>query len=166
MKLNTILKQGILVCGLAFAVTAQAEMKIGVVDLRVIMAKSPQANAVNEKLFNEFHSREEDIAASEKKLEEKADKLKRDSAVLAEAERTKLEKEILTKQRDLQRVQAEFRDDVQIRQREEMQKFMQLFETKLAKIAQQENYDIILHSDAVPFSTAKVNITDKVLAQL
>ncbi len=126
-------------------------LKIGVIDMRVIINTSPQAKEAMEKLKKEFKAREEKIVSAEKTLKEKADKLQRNAAVMSETDKSKLEKEVVSGQRELQHLQAEFREDAAIRQQEEMKKLMD------------KKYDMIIHKDVVPFSTKTVDVTDKVV---
>lgn len=145
------------------APASAAETKIGTVDMRAILAASPQAKNVAEKLKNEFKAREEKIVAVEKGLKEKAEKLQRNGAVMSEAEKTKLEKDIVTAQRDLQRLQNEFREDANMRQQEETKKLLDKINTVIQEVAKKDNYDLIIHIDAAPFASKQVDITDKVM---
>lgn len=140
-----------------------AEMKIGIVDMRAIVSSSPQAKAVGEKLKNEFKAREEKIVAIEKGFKEKSEKLQRNGAVMSEAEKVKLEKELITAQRDLQRLQNEFREDATLRQNEETKKLIDRVQAVIKDVANKEHYDLVLLSDAAPFANKQVDITDKVI---
>lgn len=146
----------------ATAVSA-ADTKIGTVDMRAILSASPQAKAVAEKLKNEFKGREDKIVAVEKGLKEKAEKLQRNSAVMSEAEKGKLEKDIVIAQRELQRLQNEFREDANMRQQEETKKLLDRINVVIQDVAKKDNYDLIIHIDAAPFASKSVDITDKVM---
>ncbi len=139
------------------------ELKIGVIDMRTIINTAPQAKDAMEKLKKEFKAREDKIVAADKALKEKADKLQRNSAVMSEAEKSKLEKEVVAGQRDLQRLQAEFREDAAVRQQEEMKKLMDKVNTVVEDVAKKEKYDLIIHKDVVPFANKTVDVTDKVV---
>lgn len=141
-------------------------MKVGVVDVREIVGKSPETEAISKKLQNEFKSRESELIALDKSINTKAEKLKKDASVMSEAERSKLERELYSLQRDMQRMQAEFRDDTQLRQQEEMQKFLEKVRGKIVDIAKSEKYDLILHAEAAPYVSDQVDITQKVLGKL
>lgn len=139
------------------------EIKIGVIDMRTIVTTSTQAKDAMEKLKKEFKGREDKIIATEKSLKEKSEKLQRNSAVMSEAEKLKLEKEVIASQRELQRMQTEFREDAQIRQQEEMKKLVEKINGAVAELAKKEKYDLVIHSEVVPFSSKNVDITDKVM---
>ncbi len=145
---------------------AMADLKIGVVDMRAIIASSPQAKSTLEKMKSEFRPREEKIVALEKDLKEKSEKFQRNSAVMGEAEKGKLEKEIVASQRELQRQQNNFREDATVRQQEEMKKIVEKINAEINKIAKSDKYDLILHVDAVPYASQQCNITEKVIKAL
>jgi outer membrane protein len=146
-----------------FPLQASAEIKIGTLDMRTIMANSPQAKAAMEKLKKEFKAREEHIVAVERGLKDKAEKLQRNAAVMSDTEKSKLERDIMTSQRELQRLQSEFREDAAGRQQEEMKKLVDSVNQVVEKVAKAEKFDLILHSEAAPFSSKQIDITQKVM---
>lgn len=144
--------------------TAMADAtKIGVIDMRTIVSTAPQAKEAMEKLKKEFKAREDKIVASEKALKEKAEKLQRNAAVMSDAEKLKLEKDVVTGQRDLQRLQTEFREDAATRQQEEMKKIIDKINLVVEDVAKKDKYDLVIHKDAVPFSSKTVDLTDRVM---
>lgn len=162
--LNKILLSAGLITALAFPVQALADnQKIGVVDMRKVVTSSKQAKDMMDKLKAEFKSREDKIVATDKSLKEKSEKLQRNGAVMGQAEKDKLEKEVITAQRELQRLQGEFREDAAIRQQEETKKLVDRINVVIQDIAKKEKYDLIIHSEAAPFAANQLDITDKVI---
>lgn len=138
-------------------------LRVGVIDMRSIISSSPQAKAVSDKLKTEFKAREEQMIAAEKSLKDKSEKLQRNSAVMSEAEKNKLEKEVVMAQRDIQRMQAEYREDATIRQQEEMKKLIDKINIVVQDVAKKEKFDLIIHAEAAPYAASQINITDKVV---
>lgn len=163
--MRALTKSIVLMASLAvFPTLALADgLRIGVIDMRTIMSSSPQAKAVGEKLKAEFKTREDQMIAAEKSLKEKSEKLQRNSAVMSEAEKSKLEKEVVMAQRDIQRMQAEYREDATLRQQEEMKKLIDKINVVVQDVAKKEKFDLIIHAEAAPYSTSQINITDKVV---
>ena len=81
---------------------------------------------------------------------------------MSEAEKSKLEKDIMAGQRDLQRMQTEFREDATMRQQEEMKKLVDKINKVVQDIAKKENYDLVVHAEAALYFTTGINITDKI----
>lgn len=163
--MRALTKSIVLMASLAvFPTLALADgLRIGVIDMRTIMSSSPQAKAVGDKLKAEFKTREDQMIAAEKSLKEKSEKLQRNSAVMSEAEKSKLEKEVVMAQRDIQRMQAEYREDATLRQQEEMKKLIDKINVVVQDVAKKEKFDLIIHAEAAPYSTSQINITDKVV---
>ncbi|MGE4349833.1 MAG: OmpH family outer membrane protein [Candidatus Berkiella sp.] len=141
-------------------------VKIGVVDMRKIVASSPEAKAAMERLQQEFKPKEEKIVKTEKEMKEKSEKLQRNAAVMSDSEKSKLERELVSSQRELQRMQEEFREDSTARYQEEMQKLIEKVNKVVNDIAEKEKYDIILHQDTKLYASAQVDITNKVVKAL
>jgi outer membrane protein len=151
----------------AVAVAAPArgqELKIGYVNSERIMRDSAPARAATQKLEQEFAKRDKDLQEMGVRLKAAADKLEKDAPVLAEAERVKRQREVADMDREFQRRQREFREDLNQRRNEEIQALLEKAQRVVRQIADQEKFDLIVQ-DAVFFSP-RVDITDKVLRAL
>lgn len=138
-------------------------VKIGVVDMRAVMAHSQQAKSAMENLKKEFKVREDKIIATENSLKKKSEKLQKDAAVMSESEKVKLSKEITASQRDLQRLQTEFQEDAAPRQQEEMRKVVESINRVVERIAKEGKYDLIIYKEIAPFVSNKIDLTEKVI---
>ena len=80
---------------LAGAPSAEAQaLKIGFVNFGRLLEESPQAKAAQAALEGEFMPRQRDVAAQQKSLQEKSDKLQKEAAVMSEADRVRTEREV------------------------------------------------------------------------
>ena len=105
----------------AFALPASAqELKIGVVNVPLLMDRAPQTKAAMDALEEEFAPRQREFAAKAKELEELNAKLQRDAAVMGETERRNADKQLRDLQREVSRLQTEFQEDLNLRQNEEL----------------------------------------------
>lgn len=160
----------LLVAGLAMgavtpvAVHAQTALKIGVVNFGRLVEQSPQADAVTKKLQTEFGSRQAALEAKQKQLETQQETFRRDSAVMGEAERLDLERQIRDGQRELQRDQNEYLEDFNIRRNEEVTTLQRDILARVQAYANAQKYDLVV-GDAIFFSAA-VDITADVLKML
>jgi outer membrane protein len=76
-----------------------------------------------------------------------------------------LNRDIISKKRELKRQQDEFREDYNIRRNEELDKLQKRIIEIIQSVAREEAYDFIL-SDGVVWASKKVDITDKILMRL
>ena len=150
-----------LVGAIAFPASAQ-EFKIGVVNIPVLMERSPQTKAAMDALQEEFAPRQREFLAKQKEYEELAAKVQKDVAVMGETERRNAEKNLRDLQREVTRLQNEFREDLNLRQNEELGLLQRSLLKEVQDYAEQEGYDLVV-GDGVLFASAAVNITELVL---
>lgn len=144
---------------------AQAEPKIGFVNIAEIMEQSPQAEAARKALEREFSSRDKQLTGSRDAVLKLEEKLKNDGSIMSEANRLELERDILSKKRDYNRMRDELREDFNIRRNEELGSLQKkVFET-IQTIAKNESYDLVL-TQPVLYASPSVDITQRVLQQL
>ena len=144
--------------------TAQSNLKIGVVNVAQLLEQAPQSAAVNELLTREFQQRQGEILNLRQQLQTQTERFQRDSAVMSEEERLNLERQIRDGQRELQRTENEYLEDLNIRRNEELNKLQRALLQQVQAYARSAQYDIVV-SDVLYFSTA-VDITAAVLANL
>ena len=161
---NQILKVilGIALVG-AFSLPAAAqELKVGVVNIQALMEQAPQTKTAMDALQEEFAPRQREFAAKQKEFEDLQVKAQKDYAVMGETERSNAEKELRDLQREVTRLQTEFREDLNLRQNEELGKLQRSLLKEVQDYAQAEGYDLVV-GDGVLFASTSVNITDNVL---
>ena len=131
------------------AVLAQAKpIKVGFVNVARLLAESPQANAANRALENEFAPRQRDLLAKQKAFKDRADKMQKDAAVMGADERRNAENELRRDERELARQLEELREDLNNRKNEELGKLRVNLLGEVESFARQGGYDLIV-SDAL-----------------
>lgn len=154
------------VIALLFSVSlAYAEQKIAFVNQAKLLQKAPQAEAARSKLQKEFAKRDKALVSMQKQIKNNSEKLQKDAAILSSAELNKLKRKITLLRRDLERDKAAFKEDLSIRQNEELVKLQKSVIKSIQTIAEKEKYDLIL-SDGIIYASKKIDITDKILSQL
>jgi outer membrane protein len=145
---------------------AEANLKIGVVDMRMVIDNSPQMKAAANNLRSEFKPRQDKIIAAQQALQKDQDKLKRDGAVMSQSDATALQAQITTEGRDLQRMQEDYMQDLRTAQQTAMQSFLTSVDAIVQKITTQNGYDLILRRDTVAYASPRTDITQQVIASL
>ncbi len=144
--------------GVAFA----QELKVGVVNIPVLMERAPQAKVAMDALQEEFAPRQRTIVAKQTEFEELTERVRRDFDVMGETERRNAEKELRDLQREVTRLQTEFREDLNLRRNEELGKLQRSLLKEVQDYAQTTNYDLVV-GDGVLYASSTVNITELVL---
>lgn len=138
------------------------EVKIGVVNINVLMEQAPQAQVAMDALQEEFAPRQRNILAKQKEFEDMTEKVQRDLAVMGETERRNAERELRDLQRDVQRMQEEFREDLNLRRNEELGNLQRSLLKEVQDYAESAGFDIII-GDGVLYASSAVNVTQRVL---
>lgn len=146
-----------------FTVTAMGqELKVGVVNVSVLMDRAPQAKVAMDALQEEFAPRQRAILAKQKEFEELTEKVQRDVAVMGETERRNAESDVRNLQREVTRLQNEFREDLNLRRNEELGSMQRSLLEEVQNYAKSAGFDLVL-GDGVLYASPTVNITDNVL---
>ena len=147
----------------AFALPAGAQqIRIGVVNIQALMEQAPQTKAAMDELQEEFAPRQREFVAKQKEFEDLQAKAQKDFAVMGETERNNAEKNLRDLQREVTRLQNEFREDLNLRQNEELGQLQRSLLQQVQAYAKKEGYDLIV-GDGVLYASAAVNITTNVL---
>lgn len=153
------------VCSFMVAAPAQAQgAKIGFVNTEKILRDSSPAKAAQTKIESEFKKRDDDLQRLANNLRSAAQKFEKDAPVLSESDRNKRQRELANMDSDLQRKRREFQEDFNRRRNEEFASIVEKANAAIKRIAEQENYDIVLQ-DAVTVNP-RIDITDKVIQSL
>jgi outer membrane protein len=152
------------ICLLAMNGTVRAESRIGFVNSQRVMNEAPQAAKAKKRIEKDFEKRDQDLQRIAKQLKELQDVLEKNGVALAEAERRNKEREFADLNRDFQRKQREFREDLSQRQNEETAAIFDRVNKVIKQIADAEKYDIIFQ-EAV-YASPRIDITDKVIKAL
>lgn len=138
--------------------------KMGFVSTDRVLRDSAPAKAAQKKLELEFAPKEKELQEMVSRLRGLSEKLERDAPTMAESERARRQREIADMERDLQRRQREFREDLNQRRNEELSAVVERANRAIRQIAEAEKYDIIFQ-EAV-FASPRIDITEKVIRAL
>jgi outer membrane protein len=144
--------------------SAQAQAKIGVVNVARLLQEAPQAQAASAALENEFAARRRDLEAQQRDLKAKEDKLQKDGATMAEADRRNQEKTLRDGQRELARKQNEFLEDLNVRRNEALGQLQRAVLQEVQTYAKAAGLDLVV-ADAL-YASPSVDVTSQVLSAL
>ena len=164
-KLNLILGLVIAASVAVSSNVAAADYKIGVVQAVRVLESAPQADAAKKKLESEFAGKDKSLVSKQKELKALEDRAAKDSAIMSESERARLERDVMNMRRELKRDSDEFRDDVNFRRNEEFAKIQKMIVEAIQSIASEQKYDLVL-GEGVIFASKAVDITDLVIDRL
>ncbi|HQC72915.1 MAG TPA: OmpH family outer membrane protein [Candidatus Competibacteraceae bacterium] len=151
---------------LPLSLAQAADLKIGFVSVAKILSSAPQAEAASKRLEQEFAPRQKGLVEAQKSVRKLEEKLSKDGAVMSESQRRSLENDIRNQLRDLNRTNAELREDFNLRRNEELGKFQKQVLEVINGLAKEEGFDLVVNDGATLYASPQVDITDKVLSRL
>ena len=163
MKATTLSVLAAAVLSIA-APAAFAESKIGFVNSDRVMREAAPAVRAQQRLEKEFEKRDQELQRLGKELQTTQEDLERNGVTMAEADRRTKERTFNDLNRDFQRKQREFREDLNQRRNEELASVLDRANRAVKQIAEAEKFDVILQ-EAV-YASPRIDITDKVIKAL
>jgi len=148
----------------AAAALQAADLKIGFIDADRINRESAPAERTTKKLEKEFAPREQELRKTDQQIKTLQAQLEKDGLTMSESDRRNREQELGRITREFQRMQREFREDLNLRRNEELASLFERANRVIRQIAEAEKYDLILQ-EAV-YRSPRIDITDKVIKAL
>lgn len=159
---RTLIGLGLCISG---ATLPAADYVIAVIDPTRIVEQSPQYEAARAQLKKEVGDREQKLAEQKKHLAELRQKLERNVAEMSAEELQRLKTDIRNRDRKIKYAQAEFHEDLSLRQNELRTKLVKQVEEVVAELAREENIDLIL-SEGLVYVSKRIDISDQVIGRL
>lgn len=141
-----------------------ADVKIGFIDADRINRESVPAERASKKLEKEFAPREADLRKLETQIKTLQGQLEKDGLTMSDSDRRAKETELGRQTREFQRLQREFREDLNLRRNEELAALFERANRVIKQVAENEKYDLIVQ-EAV-YRSPRIDITEKVLKAL
>ncbi len=143
---------------------AAADFKIGFVNTERVFRDAAPAVRAQKKIEQEFAKRDQDMQKMAEQIRKLQESLEKNTVTMTETERRNKEREFGELNKDFQRKQREFREDLNQRRNEELAAVLERANRTIKAIAESEKYDIIFQ-EAV-YASPRIDITDKVIKAL
>ena len=143
---------------------AHAETRIGFVNSDRVMRESAPALTAQTRLEKEFAKRDGELQNMAKELQAMQADLEKNSLTMSDTDRRTKEREFGDLNREFQRRQREFREDLNQRRNEELAAVLDRANKAVKQIAESEKYDIIFQ-EAV-YASPQIDLTDRVIKAL
>jgi len=138
--------------------------RIGFVYTERLMTESKLAKAADAKLQSEFSKRQKQLDDAVQKYKVSREKFDDEAPKLSDVDRTKRTRELLDMEKDVQRMQREYNEDLFQRKNEERAAIAQKAYKLIEQVAEQEHLDVVLQ-EAI-WTSPRIDITDRILKLL
>jgi len=149
---------------LGVTLAVAADLKIGFVDPERINRESVPAERASKQLEKEFSPRAQELQRREGQIKSLQGQLEREAMTLSESDRRAREQELTRLSVEFQRMQREYREDLNLRRNQELTALLERANRIIRQIAEAEKFDLILQ-EAV-YRNPRIDITDRVLKAL
>jgi outer membrane protein len=150
---------------LAQAPQPLAGSKFGFVHTERILRDSVPAQRAQKQIEAEFQKRDRELAGIADQLKRMQEDLEKNAMTLGETQRRQKEREFGDLNREFQRKQREFREDLNQRRNQELAQVVEQANRVIRQIAEQEKFDIIFQ-EMPAYVSPRIDITDRVIKAL
>jgi len=145
---------------------ANAEQKLAVVNVQEVLQALPQVAVIEQNIQAEFADQIQEVQRLRSDGNFLLEKLQRERATMGADQIKELEGQVNALGQQLQAKGQPLQQNMQRRTEEERRKLFALIQQAIDGIASKDGYDMVLNSNAVPFSKGKFDISQKVLDQV
>ena len=156
----------VLIASLGAVGPVLAQSSIGFVSLERILREAPAAQRAQKKLEQEFSQRGQELSKMSEQLKKMQGNLEKNAVTMSESERQKREREFGDVNRDFQRRQREFNEDLAQRRKEEFDGVLERANRAVKQIAEAEKLDVVFQNEQVVWASTRIDITDRVIKAL
>jgi outer membrane protein len=160
MKLTTLILLTL------FSINVHAAGKSAFINTKVLLEKSPQAIAANDRLQKQFGDRDQSLRKLAQGIQQMEKTLKNDSAIMSAEQKKKAEDNIIQNKRRFQFEQQSLKDDLQAEQRELLKELQVSIKKVIQGYGETHGYDFIFTDASIAYASDAVNITDDILKEL
>lgn len=159
----TILAAAAALCAV---VPANAQTKVGFVDIDRVTVKAKSVTNLMSGMQGEFEKLQKDLDSRRQKITDIEADIKRTEGVMAKEEIDKKRADITRLRNEIDEI--EFRAQRQVREVEQkvLEPLRRKIVTAIEEVAREQRYDLVLTKEAVVYSTPSTDITDDVVKKL
>jgi outer membrane protein len=152
---------------LVFTMNAWADtpVKLGVVNVALLLEKAPQAKVADAQLKNEFAPQQAELKGLAGQLEKQQSTYQKNKAVMSEAQKVTKEREIGMLTREIQRRRNDVQELLNLRRNEELAKLQTIVNDAIKAIGIKQSFDLILY-EGIAYTNNRIDVTEDVLKHL
>lgn len=150
---------------LAADASSTAPLKIAVVNVQQILQQSSRVTDLSKKLEDQFKPRQTKLNDEQKNLQDEVDRLKKDSATMAQKEKDNMSKKVESDRAALVKQVVAYQQDLNKEQNQIMQGLLADLNGIVSGIAKKSSFNLVLDAQAVVYAPDSTDITKQVSEQ-
>ena len=160
MKLTTLILLAL------FSINVNAAGKSAYINSKLLLEKSPQAIAANDRLQKQFGERDKSLRKLAQDIQKMEKTFKNDSAIMSGEQKKKAEDNIIQNKRRFQFEQQSLKEDLQVKQRELLQELQASIREVIQAYGKANGYDFIFTDASIAYASDSVDITQEIIKEL
>ena len=160
MKLTTLILLAL------FSINVNAAGKTAFINSKMLLEKSPQAIAANERLQKQFGDRDQSLRKLAQDIKKMEKAFQNDNAIMSDEQKKKAEDNIIQNKRRFQFEQQSLKEDLQAKQRELLQELQVSIKDVIQAYGKANGYDFIFTDASIAYASDAVNITEEIIKEL
>ncbi|MBF6056821.1 MULTISPECIES: OmpH family outer membrane protein [Thiomicrorhabdus] len=165
LKLRNYYLAMILALSSPVSMAAEEPVKLGVVNVALLLEQAPQAKSATAKLEKEFAPQQAELKKLGANLEKLQNDYQKNKTVMSDAQKISKEREIALLTREIQRRRNDVQELLNLRRNEELAKLQKLVNESIKKIGSQQGFDLILY-EGIAYTNKRIDVTEDVLKHL
>ncbi len=149
-----------------FAGQVQADTKIGTVDFLTVFQQAPQGSATLDSLKAALKPQVDKLKVAQSALNDQLNTLERNAPTLSADDRKKQEDALAKQQDDFQKQVAALKDSETAKEQAAADAFETALGNAISDVAKTGHYDLILNTQAAPYSNDSMDVTAQVVADM
>lgn len=165
--MHKLLKLSFALCFMAFSTASMSEsgVKLGVVNVALLLEQAPQAKLATASLEKEFSPQQSELKSLAGKLEKQQADYQKNKSVMSDAQKVSKEREISMLTREIQRRRNDVQELLNLRRNEELAKLQNVVNDSIKEIGKKQGFDLILY-EGIAYTNQRIDITNDVLSHL
>lgn len=165
-SMHRILKLTLAIFFIGFSTASlSAGVKLGVVNVALLLEQAPQAKSASTALEKEFSPQQSELKSLAGKLEKQQSNYQKNKAAMSDAQKISKEREISMLTREIQRRRNDVQELLNLRRNEELAKLQNVVNKAIKAIGKKEGFDLILY-EGIAYTNDRIDITKDVLKHL
>lgn len=144
---------------------SEAQTKLGVVNVALLLEKAPQAEAATVSLKKEFAKEQGELQSLAQELESEQKNYEKNKSVMSDTQKTAKERQLTLMTREIQRRRNDVQELINLRRNEELAKLQNLVNAAIKEIGEKQGFDLILY-EGIAYTNSRIDITQDVLKYL
>jgi outer membrane protein len=149
-----------------FSINLNAAGKSAFINSKLLLEKSPQAIAANERLQKQFGDRDQSLRKLAQDIQKMEKTFKNDSAIMSDEQKKKAQDNIIQNKRRFQFEQQSLKEDLQTKQRELLKELQVSIKEVIHAYGKANGYDFIFTDASIAYASDAVNITEDIIKEL